>query len=35
MNADLNPGQIGLGIGALTKSGEAQVDFSDFQVNAP
>ncbi len=35
MNADLKPGQIGLGIDALTKSGEAQVDFSDFQVNAP
>ena len=35
MNADLKPGQIGLGIDALAKAGEAQVDFSDFQVNAP
>ena len=35
MNADFTPGQIGLGIDALTKSGDAQVDFSDFQVNAP
>jgi len=35
MNADLDSGEIGLGIDALTHAGEAQVDFSDFQANAP
>ncbi len=33
--ADLAPGQIGLGIDTLTRAAEAQVDFSDFQINAP
>ena len=35
MTADLAPGQLGLGIDTLARADEAQVDFSDFHVNAP
>jgi hypothetical protein len=35
MTADLAPGQIGAGVQALDVARQAQVDFSDFQVNAP
>src|SRR5262249_37085588 len=35
MNADIDAGQIGLGIDTLTKASEAQVDFDDLQINAP
>jgi hypothetical protein len=33
--ADLTAGQIGLGIDTLAKADTAQVDFSEFQINAP
>jgi hypothetical protein len=33
--AELEPGQIGLGVDALTGGAEARVDFSDLQINAP
>jgi hypothetical protein len=35
MNADIAPGQIGLGVDTLGSSPEAIVEFSDFQINAP
>jgi hypothetical protein len=35
MTADLTPGQIGLGIDALASADAAEVDFSEFQINAP
>lgn len=35
MNADISPGQIGLGVDTLGSSPEAIVEFSDFQINAP
>src|SRR5579859_260561 len=35
MSADLTPGQIGVSVEALNPAREAQVDFSDFQINAP
>jgi len=30
----LDPGEIGLGVDALSKGGEAQVEFTDFEVHA-
>ena len=35
MNADIAPGQIGLGVDTLQSSPQAIVEFSDFQINAP
>jgi hypothetical protein len=35
MNADIAPGQIGLGVDTLQSSPKAIVEFSDFQINAP
>lgn len=35
MNADIDPGQIGLGVDALSSADEARVTFSDFEVNTP
>jgi hypothetical protein len=35
MTADLAPGQIGLGIDTLARADTAQVDFSQFQIDAP
>jgi hypothetical protein len=35
MNADIAPGQIGLGVDTLSSSPQAIVEFSDFQINAP
>jgi hypothetical protein len=35
MNAELAPGQIGLGVDALSSAGETQVSFSDFEIAAP
>lgn len=35
MNAEIDPGQIGLGVDTLGKSPQAIVEFSDFQINAP
>lgn len=35
MNAQLDPGQIGLGVDALSKADQAQVKFSDFEIAAP
>ena len=35
MNADIAPGQIGLGVDTLGKSPQAIVQFSDFRINAP
>lgn len=35
MNADIAPGQIGLGVDTLQSSPQAIAEFSDFQINAP
>jgi hypothetical protein len=35
LSADIAPGQIGLGVDALTSASETQVVFSDFEINAP
>jgi len=35
MNADIAPGQIGLGVDTLGRSLQAIVEFSDFEINAP
>lgn len=35
MNAELDAGQIGLGVDALNGQEQAQVKFSDFEVDAP
>jgi hypothetical protein len=35
MSADLDPGQIGLGVDALTSAPEEQVTFSNFEIYAP
>jgi hypothetical protein len=35
MNADIAPGKIGLGVDALTRANEAQVEFTDFEISAP
>lgn len=35
MNAELDPGQVGLGVDALTSQGETKIRFSDFEVDAP
>lgn len=35
LNADIDPGQVGLGVDALTNSDEGQVEFSDFEIHAP
>ena len=35
MGAGIAPGQIGLGVDALTSAGPAQVDFADFEIFAP
>ncbi|HEU0295491.1 MAG TPA: hypothetical protein VFR47_22320 [Anaerolineales bacterium] len=35
MNADIAPGQMGLGVDTLGSSPQAIVEFSDFQINAP
>ncbi len=35
MTADLAPGQIGVGVEAPATASEAEVDFSNFQINAP
>ena len=31
----LDPGEIGLGVDALSKGGESQVEFANFEVHAP
>lgn len=35
MNADIAPGQMGLGVDTLGSSPQAIVEFSDFQIKAP
>lgn len=35
MSADIDPGQIGLGVDALSSADEAQMTFSDFEIFAP
>ena len=35
MTADIDPGQIGLGVDAGRRASEAQVEFSEFEVHAP
>jgi hypothetical protein len=35
LNADFEPGQLGLGIDAGSKASEAQIEFSDFEVRKP
>jgi hypothetical protein len=35
MSADIDPGQIGLGVDAARRASEAQVEFSEFEVHAP
>lgn len=35
MTADIDPGQIGLGVDTLASADKAQVTFSDFEINAP
>lgn len=35
MNAQLDPGQIGLGVDALSRADQAQVQFSDLEITAP
>jgi hypothetical protein len=35
MTADIDPGQIGLGVDALNSADEAKVTFSGFEVSAP
>ncbi len=35
MNAELDPGQVGLGVDALTSQEQTKIRFSDFEVGAP
>ncbi len=35
MTADIDPGQIGLGVDAARRASEAQVEFYEFEVRAP
>jgi hypothetical protein len=35
MTADIDPGQIGLGVDSARRASEAQVEFTEFEVNAP
>ncbi len=35
MTADIDPGQIGLGVDSARRASEAQVEFSDFEIHAP
>jgi hypothetical protein len=35
MTAEIDPGQIGLGVDSARRASEAQVEFSEFEVHAP
>jgi hypothetical protein len=35
LNEDMAPGSIGLGVDIISKVGEAQVEFTDYEVRAP
>ena len=35
MTADIDPGQIGLGVDSARRASEARVEFTDFEVHAP